>query len=69
MKWILPGAAVFVLDRIVKILCRDMNRVLVPGVLALRSAQNTGMALGLFLGWRLWHLVWDPRVIKDKKKP
>ena len=50
MKWILPGAAVFVLDRIVKILCRDMNRVLVPGVLALRSAQNTGMALGLFQG-------------------
>ena len=27
----------------------------------------SGLALGLFLGWRLWHKVWDPRVVKDKK--
>ena len=50
MSWILPGAAIFMLDRIVKIMCRDVNRVLLPGVLALHSAENTGMALGLFQG-------------------
>lgn len=28
-----------------------------------------GMALGLFLGWRLWHRLWDPRVVQDKRRP
>lgn len=27
-----------------------------------------GLALGLFLGWRLWHKLWDPRVVTDKRK-
>ena len=33
----------------------------VPGVPAL------GALLGLWLGWKLWHWVWDPRVVKDRK--
>ena len=33
----------------------------VPGISAL------GALLGLWLGWRLWHWVWDPRVVKDRK--
>ncbi len=27
----------------------------------------SGIALGLLLGWRLWHRLWDPRVVKDKR--
>lgn len=46
--WTLPGFTVFLLDRIVKMLCGDIERVVIPGILALRSARNTGMALGLF---------------------
>lgn len=26
-----------------------------------------GMALGLFLGWRLWGWLWRPRIVKDGK--
>lgn len=53
INWVWPGAVIFALDRIVKILCRNVNRVLIPGVLALHSAENTGMALGLFQGHAL----------------
>lgn len=53
INWVWPGALIFALDRIVKILCRNVNRVLIPGVLALHSAKNTGMALGLFQGHAL----------------
>lgn len=53
ISWIWPGAVIFALDRIVKSLCRNVNRVLIPGVLALHSAENTGMALGLLQGHAL----------------
>ena len=47
LRWILPGLLVLALDRIVKIYCGSMNLTLIPGVIALRSTRNTGMALGL----------------------
>ena len=50
IPWILPGLAILVLDRVIKACCGDVQAVLIPGVLALRSAKNTGMALGLFQG-------------------
>ncbi len=53
ISWIWPGALIFALDRGVKIFCRNINRVLIPGVLALHSTENTGMALGLFQGHAL----------------
>ena len=50
MPWILPGLLILGLDRAVKLLCGQVNYTLIPGVLALKSAKNTGMALGLFQG-------------------
>ncbi len=47
---VLPGLCIFVLDRLFKIWFRDVDISLIPGVLALRSAKNTGMAMGLFSG-------------------
>ena len=48
--WFLPGLAVLGIDRAVKGLWGDVSAVLIPGVIALRPARNTGMALGLFPG-------------------
>ena len=50
LLWMLPGALVLALDRAVKLLCDGMDRPLIPGVIALKSAHNTGMAMGLFQG-------------------
>ena len=50
IPWIFPGLGVLLLDRVVKAFCSDVNGVLIPGVIALKSARNTGMALGLFQG-------------------
>ncbi len=50
MMWLVPGGCIFVLDRLFKIWFRDVDIALIPGVLALRSAKNTGMAMGLFSG-------------------
>lgn len=50
MMWLFPFLAVLGTDRAVKILCGDMNAVLIPGIIALNSARNTGMAMGLFQG-------------------
>ncbi|MBQ9265177.1 MAG: signal peptidase II [Clostridia bacterium] len=49
LPWILPGLLVLILDRWVKATAIE-QRLLIPGVIALRPAQNTGMALGLFQG-------------------
>lgn len=48
--WI--AAAVVVVDQLVKLLARQLTGqvVLIPGVLALRYAENTGMAFSLFSG-------------------
>lgn len=48
--WLLPGILTLVADRLVKYLCDGVNAPLIPGVIALKSAHNTGMALGLFAG-------------------
>ena len=48
LKWTLPGLLVLALDRIVKIYCGGMEAALIPGVIALRPAKNTGMAMGMF---------------------
>ena len=50
IPWILPGFIILILDRVLKAACSDVNETLIPGVIALRSARNTGMALGLFQG-------------------
>ncbi len=47
--WIMPGLAVLALDRLVKAAAAGASAVaLIPGVIGLRPARNTGMALGLF---------------------
>ena len=48
--WVLPGLMVFLLDRAVKILTDGMHFTLLDGVIAIHSAKNTGMALGLMEG-------------------
>lgn len=48
--WLLPGFMVLVIDRIFKVLFNNVDLSLIPGILALRSAKNTGMALGMFEG-------------------
>ena len=50
MIWFLPGLFLLLADRAVKILCEGISMPLIPGVIALREAKNTGMALGLFQG-------------------
>lgn len=50
VSMILPGLLVLALDRIVKAACRGVRRPLIPGVIGLNWAENTGMALGLFQG-------------------
>lgn len=50
LLWLLPGILILGVDRIVKYLCDGVNAPLLPGVIALKSAHNTGMALGLFAG-------------------
>ena len=55
--WILPGLVVLLLDRLVKIITYGMHVTLIDGVIAIRSAKNTGMALGLMEGNALLILI------------
>ena len=48
--WVIPGVIVFLLDRLFKYLFVRADIVVIPGIVALRGARNTGMALGLFQG-------------------
>lgn len=50
LLWVLPGAGIFLVDRLFKYLFFDARQVLIPGVLALTGARNTGMALGMMEG-------------------
>lgn len=50
LLWLLPGSLVLLLDRLFKMLFHDAAITLIPGVLALTGAQNTGMAMGMFSG-------------------
>ncbi|MBR1585323.1 MAG: signal peptidase II [Clostridia bacterium] len=50
LQWALPGLIVLILDRWVKAAAAGITRALIPGVIGLRPAKNTGMALGLFQG-------------------
>lgn len=56
-KWIWLAALVAVLDQLTKWLCRGLTEpvTLLPGVLGLRYAENTGMAFSLLSG-RPWLL-------------
>lgn len=57
MVWVLPGVGIFLLDRLFKYLFFDAKEVLIPGVLALTGAKNTGMALGMMQGNALLILI------------
>ncbi|MBO4925454.1 MAG: signal peptidase II [Clostridia bacterium] len=48
--WICPGLAALAADWAVKTFLSDTEAVLIPGVIALQPARNTGMALGLMQG-------------------
>lgn len=48
--WVIPGVIVFLMDRLFKYLFVHADMIVIPGVVALRGARNTGMALGLFQG-------------------
>lgn len=48
--WLAPGAAVLLLDRLVKIWTEGVECQAIPGVIAICSVHNSGMALGLFQG-------------------
>ena len=50
LAWILPGILVLALDQWAKSCTEDSYQILIPGVLALHGAKNTGAAMGLFLG-------------------
>lgn len=47
---ILPGLIAFLADRATKILLDGVHAPLIPGVMAISSTRNTGMALGLLPG-------------------
>lgn len=49
-QWIFPGLAVLILDRIVKIATEGVAWRAVPGVIAIRSVHNSGMAMGMMQG-------------------
>ncbi|MBR6185199.1 MAG: signal peptidase II [Clostridia bacterium] len=57
LAWTLPGLAVLLVDRAVKVSLGSVNAPLIPGVIRLTSAWNTGMALGLFQGKAPWILL------------
>lgn len=57
LSWILPGLMVLGLDRAVKMYLGHVNAPLIPGVIRLTTAWNTGMALGLFEGNAVWILL------------
>lgn len=48
--WLLPSILILLIDRLFKVLFYDASVILIPGVLALTGAKNTGMAMGLFAG-------------------
>lgn len=48
--WVLPGLITLLLDRLTKAALFGRDMPLIPGVIRLTSAKNTGMALGLFQG-------------------
>ena len=50
------AGAVIALDRLTKALLADADRVLIPGLFALRGTRNTGMAFGLLAGGG-WFLI------------
>ena len=50
MAWICPGLAALAADWAVKAFLSDTEAVLIPGVIAVRPARNTGMAFSLLSG-------------------
>ena len=50
LRWVLPGVLVLLLDRGTKLWLDGVDSPLIPGIIKLTPAHNTGMALGLFQG-------------------
>ena len=50
LAWLAPGAAVLAADRLAKRFLTGVTKPLIPGVIGLKPARNTGMALGLLQG-------------------
>ncbi|MBQ9944072.1 MAG: signal peptidase II [Clostridia bacterium] len=50
LLWIGPASLILLMDRLFKMLFHDAEIVLIPGVLALTGAKNTGMAMGMMEG-------------------
>ena len=50
LVWVGPGLVILAADRVFKLLFHDAQQVVIPGVLALHGAKNTGMAMGMFAG-------------------
>ncbi|MBR4359067.1 MAG: signal peptidase II [Clostridia bacterium] len=48
--WLVPGLTVALVDQAVKLATEGMERPLIPGVVAIRSAHNSGMAMGMLQG-------------------
>ena len=47
LLWCFPGMAVLAADRLTKALWGETEAVLIPGIIGLHPARNTGMAMGL----------------------
>lgn len=50
LLWIGPGCTILLIDRLFKIFFHDADWTIIPGVLALTGARNTGMAMGILEG-------------------
>lgn len=50
LPWVVPGLLILLADRIFKMLFHDAKLLLIPGVIALTGARNTGMAMGMMEG-------------------
>lgn len=67
-RWLPPGAALGL--TLLGIVYRSHEwgeGVPLETLLLFPGLPAAGIALGLWLGWRLWRRLWDPRVIKGKK--
>lgn len=51
--WLGPGLIVALTDQLVKHMTEGVECPLIPGVVAIRSVHNSGMAMGLFQGQAL----------------
>jgi len=50
LPWVFPGIVILAADRIIKIFTVGMQKILLPGILAIHSTHNTGAAMGILSG-------------------